>query len=566
MELRKQINFLSPLLTKYRYRKKADPFRIFNTIKTKDKIRDHSKGSVLLLPIRVSPTSNLFEGMLGYALKLRGYEVSALLCGQSLPICENVNMREFFPVRCSLCLSEQNRFCEAFSVIKLNYNNVVETVTEKILLHISKETDLDDIFGFKYKGVNVGIHVKYGLFRYLLASNIDIRKYESIIRKYFFTSLLTAEATLKALDKINPKFTLISHGIYSTWGPALEACNLKGCHAVVWGRGYIGQGNIIASHNQSYHLNAIEDDRIFWESSDVPENIKEELQKYFSLKREPKSRVDHVNYYRDNDGSRVDIVKELNLRDNRFRIGVYPNIPWDGTTFRATEAFPDLKSFAHAIVEWGLQNRDVDIIVRAHPAEVFRDKLPTNEKFLDILKSLGKELPENIYYIPPDHKITSYDLSNVCDLALLYGSTLSLELAFFGHSVLQVGKSNVSNKDFVFEANDKEQFFKMLDQAKFGNLKMTDQMKNNVIKYARYWVFNRHMPETLVELESLSFKKYLFNSSSQLKKDCNEILDWFIECCEKSKPFVLPDDLSFKESNLIITSGEGLVVKGKEKV
>ena len=57
----------------------------------KEKIPLDNKGTILLAPVRVSPVSNLFEGLIGYYFKLKGYKVKALLCDQCVSFCDNIS-------------------------------------------------------------------------------------------------------------------------------------------------------------------------------------------------------------------------------------------------------------------------------------------------------------------------------------------------------------------------------------------------------------------------------------------------------------------------------------------
>lgn len=54
-------------------------------------------------------------------------------------------------------------------------------------------------------------------------------------------------------------------------------------------------------------------------------------------------------------------------------------------------------------------------------------------------------LPDNIFYIEPNNKLTSYNVSDMCDVNLFFASTMALEFAFEGKIVIQTGQSMISN-------------------------------------------------------------------------------------------------------------------------
>lgn len=537
-------NIIAPILKKYRYRDKKDPFKLFNKMKLEgeNKKIPITKGNVLLMPIRVSPVSNTFEGLLGYSLGLRGYNVYSLMCGQSLSKCDNINLKQNFSLACSLCNLEQKRFSKTYELHHESYLDNIDEVEYKKIVNLSSNVKLEEIFNYRYKKVSIGKYVEGGVARYLLLSNIDLEKYEILIREYFLTTLLTTEATINLLNKTNPKFVVVSHGIYSTWGAALETCVSYGYRVIVWGRGYIGEGSFIASHNASYLFETINETCSYWEDDIVSNKTRIDMEKYYKEKRNPSSSVDHVNYYSDIKKTDSNIFEKLNLDKTKKRIGVYPNIPWDGKMFSATKDFPDLNHFIKAILEWANQNKDVDVIIRAHPAEAFRKGNESMETFHDIIYQECDELPNNIIYIEPTASISSYEVSEICDVALMYASTLALEFAYARHPVIQVGLNNVSNKGIVFDSFTKEEMFENLDRAVSGTLIINDNMYSRVVKYSNYWINRRHIPEDLMKLKHLAFDGYKFADKNDLKEGNFKILDWFIARCEDGRPFVLEND------------------------
>jgi len=537
----KIINIIALVLKKYRYRNKRDPFQEFNSIK-KESVFNSEKGNILLLPIRVTPTSNTFEGVIGYALKLRGYKVHALMCGQLLTKCENINQKQNFSLACSLCNYEQNRFSTTFNIENSKYLEEIGKYEYNKLLDLSYSVHIEKIFSYTYKNVSIGSYVEGGVARYLLLSNIDIEKYEKLIREFFLTALLSVEATKSILERTKPKFVISSHGIYSTWGASIETCIADGYHVIVWGRGYIGKGNLVLSHNASYLFDTINESSEYWETTQISNKIKKEISIYFKNKRNPHSNVDHVNYYADIEKIDNNIFEILKLDINRKRIGIYPNIPWDGKMFSATEEFSDLNIFVKAIIEWAKKNPDVDLIIRAHPAEAYRKGNESIERFIDIINQECTKLPNNIKYIEPTSTINSYELSEICDAALMYASTLALEFAYAKHPVIQVGLNNVSNKGLVFDAPTKKKMFDYLDKAISNQLEINDLMYQRIVQYSDYWINKRHIPEELLDLKHLTFDGYTFSDTTKLNKGNYQILDWIIDCCEENKPFIWDDD------------------------
>ena len=92
--LQKMFNLISFIFLFVRYRNRKDPFRIFKKISNANIQIDKINKTLILVPFRVSPLSNLFEGLIGYYFKLKGYNVKAILCNQSVHYCENITYRD----------------------------------------------------------------------------------------------------------------------------------------------------------------------------------------------------------------------------------------------------------------------------------------------------------------------------------------------------------------------------------------------------------------------------------------------------------------------------------------
>jgi hypothetical protein len=537
MNQQKIVNLFSPLLEIVRYRNKKNPYLEFKKIRKDEILPSFTKGNVLVLPIRTAPVANLIEGVYSYAMRLRGYKIHGLFCKQFLSKCETIQHSSYNLINCSICNYEQNLFSDTFCVEKHTYaeNLSVENIND--IDKILSTTNVEKLFSLVYDEIFLGHHIKSAVLRYLMTNEVDFKSNERIIREFAYSTLSSYQSTKNLVQKIKPKFVLSSHGIYSTWGGALEACKSLNIPVIVWGRGYIS-GNLIVSYNESYAYECINESNSHWENIQLSELNKSKLKNYFYDKQNPNSKMDYINYYQGIDSLNKDFLSYLNIDKNKVVFGLFPNIPWDGTTFAATEGFPDMKIFIQSTIEWFSDNRDNILIIRAHPAERFNTNQETTK---DLVLSICKNLPDNIIFINSEDNISSYDIANISDYCLVYASSISLELAYLNKPVIQTGVFNSSNKGFVFEAKNVEEYKILLNKASKKELIMTDDMKQRVEKYAYHWIYKRHIPENTYEHKALTFTKYNFNSSMELAPGKNKVVDWFIDRCEDGKPFIWND-------------------------
>jgi hypothetical protein len=346
-------------------------------------------------------------------------------------------------------------------------------------------------------------------------------------------------ATENAIKKINPTKVLMSHGVYSTWGAMIKACENNNISTVVWGRGYVNKGFIVATHGKSYLFENIVEPVTNYNRIDLTEAKKKKILDYFKDKRNPLKKVDYISYYKGNNNveANIDIYDKLNIDKSQTLFGMFPNIPWDGQLFSSSKAFPSIKAFAKSTITWFENNKNAHLIIRAHPAESHNRTKNQLETFKDILFDLYPKLPENITFLDADSEITSYQVERQIEVALLFAGTIGLEFSVNKTPVIQTGKNSSSNKDFLFEPNSQKEYHKMLDKFETKSQIYSDEMYENALKYAYYWVFERHIPEEVIDFEGeLNFKNFNIKSTEELK-DIKSI-NWFIDKMESKEDFI----------------------------
>jgi len=532
---------IGKILSLVRYSGRKDPFKIFMKMEGSKDVLNHQclNKKLLILPIRVTPTSNLFEGIVGYAQKLRGYDVYCLLDGGALNYSENINISKSRFLHTCLSVYEQSRFYKVFGFKPLFFKKIIDQTELKKVMKKLSALSCDELSNFEYKDIHIGLHARYGLMRYLMVETITTA-HRDLLVEFLISALKTQIATEKAILKISPDRALLSHGCYSTWGTALEVLKKHKIESTIWGRGYVGNGNLLLSHNDSYLFEYINEPNYLWENDELTSEQKDKTVNYYSGKRIRGNKVDGLSYYKASVGDSDDYSALKNkAKAYATNIGIYPNIPWDGTMFSGVDEFPTMKVFVTKIKEYVENNSDVHFIIRAHPAEIERKTDQSRERFVDILDSVFTTLPNNVTFIAPTGDVTSYQVSEVCNAALLFGSTLSLEFAVARHPVIQVGRTNTTNKGIIFESPTVSDLYTNLNEVKNNNLEMSDEMHMRAIKYAHHWIFRKHVPETLLELSGMGFCDYRFKSKTELMPGVNPVLDLICNNIDNRKPVLV---------------------------
>ncbi len=532
-------NLLSPFFRLIRYRKKNDPFMMFRHLGFR-KIVSPSvthKGVVLITPIRVSPKSNVFEGLIGSYFRLKGWDVKYLLCNQSLSFCENIQTVNRKCTVCALCKAEQKQFCKSYLGDCIHLTELVSEKKKKEINEKVKSLLFTSDNDYIYNGIDLKNEIQSGVMRYTQKSEIQPQFDLPILKKCASTAFLLSEAITMLHEKYSIRKLITSHGVYSSWGTVLQTAKHYKIDSFVWGRGYIGQGNMQFGHNHS-----IQDSLKFETEEDFSHIVLDEEKKkvvfdYYLAKSDPKKKVDYIDYY---DGLSMNLFNieafEKKVRQFRCVFGMFTNIPWDGELGNRTVGFPSTRKYVKSTIQWFEKNPDCLLIIRAHPAEVYRDDAVRGWTFEYLLKQEYPELPENVIFLAPQNPITSYKLLEYIQYAIMYGSSMAIELAVRRIPVIHTGFTYISNKNIVFDVTTVDDFYQKLDKAKAGELVVTDDMYENALKYGYYWIVERNIPDNSCKLSNLNFMSYKFSNKDEFLK--NEFLSFVYDRIVENKRLI----------------------------
>ena len=462
---------LGGLLYRFRLKDKLDPYSEFKKIRVNGELNDSSdtnKNKVLIVPYRVNGISNLFEGNLAAVLKSKGFEVDTLLCGGKISHCDHIDGYRLKWPRCKMCVYEQRAFVEAFSVGSFYVSDNVSEKGQGEIEAAINAVDVNRIADLTFRAVPIEKPLIAAIQLYKKSTVIDPLKDKAIINGF----LRTIFSTIIALDKyfqVNEvDFVLLSHGVYSTWGTVLEYCLKHNINCVTWGREYNGAG-IKASHNDSYLNEPMYEKNSVWDKAKLTSKQRKLALDYLNAKIGllAESR-DYVNYHQGN--ARIlpeSVIREkLCLKDEDKIIGLFPNIPWDGQTFRPAKIFENINAWVFETIEHFLNKEDVVLIIRSHPAELHDDG-GDGEIIRDVITSYFGRLPPNIIVLPADSEISSLSVASISYGCVLYGSTVGYETTHIRTPTILASDFFYSNKDISFDPQSKAEYFDLIGQGYF---------------------------------------------------------------------------------------------------
>jgi hypothetical protein len=130
------------------------------------------------------------------------------------------------------------------------------------------------------------------------------------------------------------------------------------------------------------------------------------------------------------------------------------------------QPFADQIEWLAALVEFVEGRDDLQLAVRIHPREGANKREQIVSQHLLRLKARFQQDYRNARFIWPEDKVSSYDLGEMADLALISWSTIGLEMARLGVPVLAstTGIGTLPHDDFMEWAPTPEAYFEKLGE------------------------------------------------------------------------------------------------------
>ena len=203
---------------------------------------DPAKGTLLFWVPGGMPLLLHVEMAIAAAMRLRGYNVHAIICNAPYRACAIRVESEGVPIgkwrdRCPGCIDKTSGFLDMLG-IPYSFNGDYVTDAERAELWDRTEgVTMENLSELTEAGVALGNNVRSSIIRYLQGAALT--GHEAVVREFAHSALITARAATNAIDKLEPWRLFMSHGIYVDWGPALHVARRRGIPVTAWKSSYL---------------------------------------------------------------------------------------------------------------------------------------------------------------------------------------------------------------------------------------------------------------------------------------------------------------------------------------
>lgn len=454
------------------------------------------KQNIYVLELLSGSLFHLFiEALIGIGLKKKGHKVTFIIDDNTLPIHEmkKIGDEKNWDYRATRDYRYAAKFLET---IGLDYIPVSDFI--------------DDAGKLEYQGKYDSILEASLLKQYkvgVISKDLPELTEKTRLLKQ---SIAITDYIGRKLVQLQPDTVIMSHGIYSTWGPPFDVLTEHNIPTLVHGRGK-------KRHSQVFNWNKTGDS---WDVSKEWENVKDkELSKKERavLDSYLESRISHKDdvyvYNFGKETSQQETVKKLGLNADRPIYTLFTNVLWDAASAQREIAFNNPVEWVIETIRWFNQHPEKQLIVKIHPAEVV---IGTKMPFYDII--IDRIAPsDNVKIIKPEEKVNSWSIYDITDLGIVHTTTAGMELPLVEKPCVVVSKTHYRNKGFTIDIESKEAYFNLLDGFDINDYDLSKH-KKQALKYAyllfiRYQIpFNLFYEEVSTDIRGfrkLSIEEYL---------------------------------------------------------
>jgi hypothetical protein len=414
------------------------------------------------------PLHLVIDCLLAHSLQLRGATSQLLICDlPDLPGCDERILDFPNNRRCGGCISNKLPFLEASRLDWVRLSSFLDDPAATMAMATAAVDACrdEDLTRFEYEGWKLGEWLGSSVAHFLRSDSHGMHPEVIEARRRFLTSGLVALiAARRWIDTWRPDVLVVLSGRHMFWRAAREVAQSRGIKVVSREMFNEEFDRHIYAVNSSCEDPAIP--RAWAQARDTPLTPSQERLVDAYLKTLPAfaRQVTNAPVLE----TRTSAIRtELGLAPDRRIIVLFTNVTWDLFVAERDWAFDGQMQWIAATLDFIRRHPEIDLIVRAHPAEIV-PKFRTRGRIVRQIEEGCAPLPRNLRLIGPESPISSDVLRTMASLNLVYCSSVGLEAVVAGQPVLICGNPYYARKGFTLDLESPAHYDRLLEDHAAG--------------------------------------------------------------------------------------------------
>jgi hypothetical protein len=364
-----------------------------------------------------------------WGLRLQGVPVTYFACQQGMSRCvlgtDRDNPSKQPP--CRSCIYQSKTLYTGSQVSWFGYQRNPELASDL------ENLSLAGLMAFEYQGLPLGALVLPGL-RWILRRHnlIDNPATKFFLREYMLSAYNISINFERFLDATNPQSVVVFNGQFYPEATARWVAQRRGLRVISHEVGLLPiTAFFTEGESTAYPIH-------------IPENFEmnpaqnERLDAYLQKRFQGDFSMAGVKFWPSIQGLDETFLQKA----GQFKqiIPVFTNVIFDTSQPHANTVFPDMFAWLDLLLESAGRHPETLFILRAHPDET-RQRKTSLETVAGWVESRNAGSLPNVLFVPPQERLSSYELIARSKFVLIYNSTIGLEASIMGAAVLSAGKA-----------------------------------------------------------------------------------------------------------------------------
>ena len=397
-----------------------------------------------------------------------------------------------------------------------------------------KDLDLERLLSFNYQGIHLGNLIlpsmRWILRKHHLEDNKDNR---FLAQEYIQSAWGVFREFSDLIDTLHPQAVVVFNGMFYPEAMARFAAQKKKIPVISHEVGMLPFSAFYTFEEATAYPVNIDDD--FHLSKAQEACLNEYLEKRF----QGKFQTAGVKFWPEIQHFSPVLLEKI--KQYSTVVPIFTNVIFDTSQSHANAIFEHMFCWLELVIDEVKKYPDTLFIIRAHPDEI-RPGKESRESVSEWFKGNDLSGIPNLFFIPPDEYISSYELISIAKFVMVYNSTVGLEASIMGKPVLCAGKARYTQIPTVFFPDSKGSYKNLLEEfLRADTVDHPITMQENARRVLYNQLFRASLPFGEFLKEDGVWRGYvrLRNfSPEELLRDRSEVIDVVLDGILKKQRFI----------------------------
>ena len=396
-----------------------------------------------------------FSLLASWAVRLAGVRVIHFICWAGMSRCvlgtDQDAPEQAMP--CKLCTRQSKVNTTAAEVRFFTYQQ------DDRLAAILQPLSLDELLRYEHPLPEVGGALPLGKlvlpslrWRLRLQTLADDQATRFICREFMLSAWNVGRKFSVLLENVKPQAVVLFNGIHFPEATAAWLCSQRGVRVITHESGFQPfSGYFVEGDVTKYPITVPEVDLTPEQNARLDIDLQKRWQGNFSMAG--------IQFWSEMRGLPDALVqKAAGLKQV---VAVFTNVIFDTTQLHANVVFADMFAWLDTLLEVFKAHPETLFVLRAHPDEARQGKA-SRESVAMWFEQKAASL-SNVFFIPPQERISSYELIRLSKFVLTYNSQIGLESMLMGVTALGAARAPFVDYDTVYFERDRQAYLRRLE-------------------------------------------------------------------------------------------------------